>query len=140
MNRPLACLLACAALAPAAASAHDYYTPPYYQHSRPDLPIQHPTAFDVKPDLEFVCGNAGPAACIPVSSRYKRYMRLANWRLDHVLSGPGTCVLNATYGYGKDAVWTRGGCVGAFRAPDLRYGDSYNAQRLAHARAVVWVP
>ena len=103
-----------------------------------------PMAVQNGPDLQFVCASSSGDArsCQPVHAHYKRYMHLANWRFVGAASAPGSCVLNHTYGYGKDAVWVAGGCVGVFRAPDLRYGDGYNRQRLmdAYDVGVVAVP
>lgn len=94
-----------------------------------------PRAVQNGPDLEFACASASGAmrSCMPHHTHYKRYMRLANWRYVGSVSGPGTCVLGHTYGYGRDAVWVAGSCQGIFRAPDLRYSDAYNRERLANA-------
>lgn len=90
-----------------------------------------PTAIQHGPDLEFVCASTTGQAtsCRPTHPHYNRYMSLANWRFVGSYGPPGACVLGQTYGYGRHEVWVSADCKGAFRAPDLRYGDEYNAQR-----------
>ena len=80
-------------------------------------------------DLEFQCSSSGErVACQPQAGRYGRYARLANWRIvDETASG--SCLYGSTYGYGRQGPWVAGDCQATFRAPNLRFGDTYNAQR-----------
>lgn len=94
---------------------------------------QSPLATQSGPDLIFSCGSSTGhvQVCRPTHPHYKRYMRLANWRFVGQASAPGSCILGHTYGY-EGGVWVSGDCVGVFVAPDLRYGDAYNAERVRH--------
>lgn len=82
-------------------------------------------------DLEFTCSSSGGerVSCLPQSGRHGRYARLANWRIVDE-SMMGACLYGATYGYARLAPWVAGDCQATFRAPNLRFGDEYNAQRV----------
>ena len=87
-------------------------------------------------DLEFACisEDGGKTVCQPAAGPYGRYARLANWKFAGGIDATQDCQYQTTYGYGKQAPWVAGDCHAVFRAPNLRYGDEYNAQRLEDSR------
>lgn len=82
-------------------------------------------------DLEFSCSSASGerVICSPERGHYGRYPALANWRF---VGGSDACRFGETYGYDKTHKdpWVSGQCRAIFRAPNLRFGDSYNADRV----------
>lgn len=92
----------------------------------------HPPAIESGVDYQVACAPVlpGPSLCQPRSARVPAYMRLANWRFVGTLGHPADCVLNVTYGYTVKGPWVTPACPGVFVAPNLRYGDAYNAYRM----------
>jgi hypothetical protein len=90
----------------------------------------------VGPDLAFTCISSDGAqqACRPAAGMYGRYVRLANWRFEAGIDAQQDCRYQATYGYNRNGPWVAGDCHAVFVAPNLRYGDEYNAERLKHSR------
>ena len=112
--------------APVAFAQHVLDAPPVVGTIRP-------AAIEAGVDYQVVCAPTlpGPSLCQPQSTRVPNYMRLANWRLVGTMGHPLDCVLNVTYGYTVRGPWVTPACPGVFVAPNLRYGDAYNGQRLA---------
>lgn len=94
-----------------------------------------PSTYQHGPDLQFVCASStgNKQTCRPIHQDSERYMHLANWRFAGSSGDPDNCVENSSYGYGSEGVWVSGDCSAVFQAPDLRYGDAFNSERLAEA-------
>lgn len=84
---------------------------------------------EVGVDLEFSCASADGArtACEPEPGKRPGYAALANWRF---VDATENCITDETIGYAAEGPWVSGECQARLRAPNLRFGDEFNAQRL----------